>query len=1011
MEDALAALARGEPNVLCLVGEPGVGKTRLASECAAAAAARGATVAWGRSWEGGGAPPLHPWRQALAAIGAPLRTGGDEVGVEAARFVVLEQIRAAVDEAGAASPLVVVLEDLHAADPASVTAVRYLAGALTTPVLLVATWRELELRADPERRAELSAVARAARVLALEGFAADELASYLEAHRAPADGAAVRAVAEVTAGNPLFVQTLLRRPGDPAALARAGGVEEAIRRWLDPLDPAVLDLLRLAAVIGREFDLEVLTELEGGPVLDRLAPALAMGTIALSGPMRAGFHHALIRETLYSDLPADARAELHVRVADALEAVHGRGSAEHVGAIAAHRVAGAAHGGADAAIDACLEAGARAARLGAAETARARYEQVLELRPSDPDRVAAAHEGLGRSAWAIGDRPAARAAFLALAETGREHGRGDLLAAAALGIGGDFGFVDYGVDEDHNALLAEAIAGAPEQDLALRARLLARLAIGVLYAGDPKRPVAIADEAVALAQEAGDDAALAHALAARRLVATSAPEAEANLALSEATTAAAQRAGILELVLRGTSMRCFDLLELGRVEDARAAITRYEELAERLRHPYFLSSPAQRRAGIADLQGDWEAGDRWLEEAVHRGSGPFESPELADSVRTLAYLRALLRGELAPLEPALREALASPSHVQATWRCALVVLLTEAGRLDEARAELERLGPPAFSALRHDPFRPPGLIVLAHAVPRLDAPEIAEALLAELEPYAGQAENVLHTTASFGAVSRLLGDLEASLERWDAAAARDEHARTFNRRLGAVPLVARCEAALAEVDRRRAGPAPGPATLTGPAPSFWREGGQWALGDPAKPLRLPDLKGLRHIRRLLEHPGVEIHALELAGGTAAAPVAAHGEQLTATAGAGAGPRLDPAARAAYRERVGALREEIDEAERFNDPERAARAREELDWVGAELGAAVGLGGRDRPAGADAERARVAVSRAIRSAIDRVAALDPVLGRRLEAEIRTGTVCSYAPLVGAVPWDIRREGTS
>lgn len=1009
VDDVLAGLARGEPSALCVIGEPGVGKTRLASQCASAATAKGATVVWGRSWEGGGAPALHPWRQALAALGVPLEAGDADIGVEAARFVVLERIRSAVDEAGAASPLVVVLEDLHAADPASVTALRYLAGTLTAPVLLVATWRELELRADPERRAELAAVTRAAHVVALEGFAPSELASYLEAHRAPADPAAVRAVTEVTGGNPLFVQTLLRRSGDPVGLARTGGVEAAIRRWLDPLDASVLDLLRSAAVIGREFGLDVLAEMAGGAVLDRLAPALEMGTVALSGPLRAAFHHALIRETLYADIPAGARAALHVRAADALETVHGDGAPEHVGAVAAHRVAGAPHGGTHAAVDACLAAGAQATRVGAAETARARYAQVLDLRPEDPDRLAAAYEGLGRSAWAVGDRAAARTAFLALAEIGREQRRGDLLAAAALGIGGDFGFVDYGVDEDHNALLAEAISAVPAGDAALRARLLARLAIGVLYAGGARGPVAIADEAVALAEEAADDGALAHALAARRLVATSAPEAEANLALADAATAAAQRAGILELVLRGTSMRCFDLLELGRVEEARSAIVRYEELAERLGHPFFVSSPAQRRAGIAYLQGAWEEGDRWLEEAVHRGSGPFESPELADSVRTLAYLRAMLRRELGPLEPALREALASPSHAEPTWRCALVLLLSEAGRRDEALAELGRLGPPRFAALREDPFRPPGLILLAHAVPRLGVPEVAAALLEELRPWAGQAANVLHTTASFGAVSRVLGDLEASLGRWDAAAAHYEHALDFNRRMGALPLVALCEEGLAEVARRRAGP--GPATLTGPAPCFRREGEQWALGDPANPLRLPDLKGMRYIRRLLEHPGLDVHALELAGAAAGPPVATHGEQLATGAGTGAGPRLDAAAQAAYRERVAALREELDEAERFNDPERAARAREELEWVGAELGAAVGLGGRDRPVGADAERARVAVRRAIRSAIDRVAALDPVLGRRLEAEIRTGTFCSYVPLDGAVPWDVQPGGTS
>ena len=91
-----------------------------------------------------------------------------------------------------------------------------------------------------------------------------------------------------------------------------------------------------------------------------------------------------------------------------------------------------------------------------------------------------------------------------------------------------------------------------------------------------------------------------------------------------------------------------------------------------------------------------------------------------------------------------------------------------------------------------------------------------------------------------------------------------------------------------------------------------------------------------------------------------------------------------------------LRSEIAEGEEWNDTERAARARAELEALTSELAAAVGLGGRDRQAASATERARVSVTRAIRSAIDRLSAESPALGSHLEATIRTGTYCSYTP---------------
>ncbi|MGH9012189.1 MAG: ATP-binding protein, partial [Acidimicrobiia bacterium] len=116
-----------------------------------------------------------------------------------------------------------------------------------------------------------------------------------------------------------------------------------------------------------------------------------------------------------------------------------------------------------------------------------------------------------------------------------------------------------------------------------------------------------------------------------------------------------------------------------------------------------------------------------------------------------------------------------------------------------------------------------------------------------------------------------------------------------------------------------------------------RAGRRWLVGYGDVRFELPDAKGLGYLARLLAEPNGEIHVLDLVGaGTSPDP-------------GGAGPLLDEQAKSAYRQRVRELQQEIDEAQAWNDPERAARAEVELEAVTHELAASVGLGGRDRKA--------------------------------------------------------------
>jgi hypothetical protein len=177
---------------------------------------------------------------------------------------------------------------------------------------------------------------------------------------------------------------------------------------------------------------------------------------------------------------------------------------------------------------------------------------------------------------------------------------------------------------------------------------------------------------------------------------------------------------------------------------------------------------------------------------------------------------------------------------------------------------------------------------------------------------------------------------------------------------------------------------------------FRREGEYWLVAFEGHESRLHDAKGLAYLAVLLANPGREIHSLDLVTTGIRSPVVARTESELATAHGprDAGPVLDDQAKRAYRERIQELEAELDEAEDWHDPERAARARHELDFLIHELAAATGLAGRDRRLGSDAERARVNVTRAIRSALARIREHDPELGRHLDQSVRTGIFCSY-----------------
>lgn len=178
---------------------------------------------------------------------------------------------------------------------------------------------------------------------------------------------------------------------------------------------------------------------------------------------------------------------------------------------------------------------------------------------------------------------------------------------------------------------------------------------------------------------------------------------------------------------------------------------------------------------------------------------------------------------------------------------------------------------------------------------------------------------------------------------------------------------------------------------------FIRKGDYWAIRYHGQAANLKATRGLDCLCYLLRHPRREIHVSELLATLSEVPGPRLPGDLARTTGLhDAGPILDTQSKAEYRRRIEELREDVEEAERFNDSDRASNAASEIDAIAHQLAGAMGLGGRDRRASSGADRARSAVTKRIKEAIQRFAETIPLLGHHLSARIKTGYFCSYNP---------------
>ena len=753
---------------------------------------------------------------------------------EPARFRFFDSFTTFLKNGAKAQLLVLILDDLHWADTPSLLLLQFLARELSnTHLLVIGTYRDVELGPTHPLTQALGELARVpdSQSLFLRCLTESEISRFIELTTAQTLAPSlVTAVFQKTGGNPFFVTEVVHtlvRDGRSEHLEELGveavpppqRVRAAVERRLGTLSEPCRRVLTTASAIGRDFDFTVLesAELQSSPALggDGLLKILNEAVAArfvVADPRSVGrysFSHALVRETLSAALSADQRVQLHRRIGEVLEHLASgnpelhpsTSSGQALAELASHFFQAAPGGDIDKAIYYAVRAGEHATTLFAYEEAVAHYEralQLLDLKKSAEVQRCELLLALGEAQRKAGRTTAAKTTFRQVAERARAldarkgaNPAAFFLARAALGFVTGFGGVTVtsGVEDAFVVgLLEEALRALGEEDSALRARVLSRLALEIYYSRAPQRQAALSQGAVEIARRIGDTATLAYALHARHVVLGEPGNVEERLATATEIMRLATAVGDKELALRGHLWRLSDLLELGDLQTADREIDVYAQRAEELRQPSYLWFLATWKATRAWLRGHFAEAERWAREALHLGQRA-QDPDAAQcfTVQLFGMYPGFksLQGIELPVQEHAEQYAALPA-----WRSGLALLYAGFGAKEEARREFEQFAVNDFANIPRDGNWMITLTNLAQVCTILRDQPRAATLYQLLLPYAERCVIVTPALVFLGVASRFLGLLAKTLTRWDEAEAHFVTALRRNTRMGAKPLIA-----------------------------------------------------------------------------------------------------------------------------------------------------------------------------------------------------------------------------
>ncbi len=851
LEDALSA----KGSLAMLVGEPGIGKTRLAEEFAVYAGLRGAQVLSGRGYEGDSSLPYAPFIEGLRQytrsrpddeLRTQLGPGAPEIATliseirtrfpdieeaprldgEAERLRLFESVMEFLHNAATANPVVLFLDDLHWADKPSLLLLQHLAQRTARDRLLIlGAYRDVEL----DRTHPLSEVLGALRRLPnyrrvlLRGLPQESVIDLLTAIDPSEEGAAGRqalaaALHQETEGNPFFIHEVMahlietgkivhengRWVGQVTSISELGipeGVREVVGRRLSRLTQGCNRMLTRASTMAGGFSWEALQAICDEPeaeLLDLLEEALRAQLIAerRGEGGRYDFTHALIRATLYEELSTPRRVLLHRQIGEALERLYGGNVEPHLPELAHHFYRAAPGGDVEKALDYAKRAGERAMAQVAWEAAAAHYERALEAM----DLIASPDEqirvdvllALGRALEMGGaGRERWRPVFQRAAEIARRAGDHDRYARAALGFASRLPIPGL-VDAEVVQMLEQALQLPGPDESALRAMVLGRLGTELTFSGQRERPKQLLADALQMARRLDDPQTLEFVLGCAGWEDKVAAQA---LSLAREQVEAARRAGDKFAELRAHNDLAARIYILGDRAGFDRAVDEEDRLLGELRIADGWTSC--HHSLQAKMDGQFDAAER-LAGQVFAELQPYD-PEIAALTYGAVILELRrLQGRLLEVEPVFKDN-AERYPALPVNRAVLAGIYTVEGRTEDARAAFDELAEQGFGQLPSDALLPVTLSWLADACWFLGdsarAPELYQMLL----PRDGECVVVGWANTGAGAVSRSLALLAATMRRWEDAERHFQDALRTNDQLGDRPWLAQTRAQYAAV--------------------------------------------------------------------------------------------------------------------------------------------------------------------------------------------------------------------
>lgn len=816
LEAAVDAAGAGAGRTVVLEGEPGIGKTYLASHAAATARAAGVRVLWARASEGPGTPPWWLWEQLLDALapgepdadepdaaGRPgaavlralVEAGADE-DADRARFRLCLALVDRVVGAARTQPLLVVLDDVQWADDGTLQAVRLLVQQLSRASCSLVLTARTGAGRTPALEATLVAVGReeSAGRHRLAPFTRPEVAGFLTGRGVDQPGAQeVARLHHRSGGNPFYLGELVR--AGAAESGPTGTVAGLVQQRLAALDPTTRAVLEVAAVAGSTFAVPVLARALGRPpveVLDLLEPAAAEGFVVrdeASGRWR--FAHDLARDAILDALPPSRRAGLHRQVGDAVADLHADELDEHADELADHRFRASLGLPSEEAFAACTLAADRASRRLSYDQGALHRARALVCLPPGPGRRRERFEVLLRLTLerrSAGDVLGASASLQQAVELARVVDDRTLLARAVAVLGGvtlwnwrQFEQVDHPtvtlLEELVDADDPGAAAADDGEGLRRRVELLGTLAVELYYDESRPRAERYAAEAVGLARRTGDAALLGRALN-NYVIAAWVPgrDADRRAALDEAL--ALGGAGLplaTEVVARlhRASLRLTAADLAGSEQD----LERASRLAPRLGLLEVEGQVTAQHAGLALLRGDLDAAS----ELVERAHDQLARTSLwgADWVRLVQLTtRARVEHDVHRVADVLVAKASEDAHRPLRWTA--VLALAESGDVGQARDLQARwglrvLGRPYWGSTFDAAQAAETSLLLGAPDPRT--------VYAALVPLADQLVVAGTTVAVWGPVAALLARLAEVLEDPVAAAGHARQAAALTRRV------------------------------------------------------------------------------------------------------------------------------------------------------------------------------------------------------------------------------------